>query len=58
MNERVRVLRRLVKAAGLVFELAAIDFDEGTIPTLTAEYVESMVANGDFSRIDEQEDEG
>jgi hypothetical protein len=48
--------RRLLKAAGLVFELATIDLEDGTIPMLTSPYVLKMAENGDFSRVDEQED--
>ncbi|MGC2528810.1 MAG: BREX system ATP-binding domain-containing protein [Candidatus Acidiferrum sp.] len=49
--------RRLLKAAGLVFELAGMDLENTTIPALNSTYVKSMDVRGDFSRIDEQEGE-
>jgi hypothetical protein len=49
--------RRLLKAAGLVFELAAIDIEDGAISSLSGEYVSKMVANGDFDRIDQSEED-
>lgn|GEM_PF-2176466 len=48
--------RRLVKAAGLVFELASIEFDDGTLAELEGRYVSQLVANGEFARIDDEED--
>lgn len=50
--------RRLLKAAGLVFELAAMDLEDGRIQEVTDRYVEEMVVRGDFERIDEQENDG
>jgi hypothetical protein len=47
--------RRLLKAAGLVFELAAMDLEDGLISDLTSGYVTALVDRGDFSGIDEQE---
>jgi hypothetical protein len=47
--------RRLLKAAGLVFELAAMDLEDGTIAAITSEFVTTLVNRGDFSGIDEQE---
>jgi hypothetical protein len=49
--------RRLVKAAGLVFELAAMELEDGLLQELDGEYVKRMVERGDFARIDEQEEE-
>jgi hypothetical protein len=49
--------RRLLKAASLVFELAEIDLESGAISKLTSEYVSHMIAQGNFTRIDEQEED-
>jgi hypothetical protein len=49
--------RRLLKATGLVFELAEMDIENKTIPALNSAYVKGMDVRGDFSRIDEQESE-
>lgn len=49
--------RRLIKAAGLVFDSAANGFEDGSLIELTAQYVRDMVAAGEFSRIDEDERE-
>jgi P-loop Domain of unknown function (DUF2791) len=48
--------RRVVKAAGLVFELAELDLEDGAIGTLNAKYVDDMADRGDFMRIDEKDD--
>jgi len=48
--------RRLIKAAALVFELGAIELEDGAIETLSASYVQQMVAEGNFDRIDDKED--
>jgi hypothetical protein len=49
--------RRLLKATGLVFELAEMDLENKTIAALTSAYVKDMEVRGDFSRIDERESE-
>jgi hypothetical protein len=49
--------RRLLKTAGLVFELAEIDLEAKVIAVLTGAYIKDMNARGDFSRIDETEGE-
>lgn len=49
--------RRLLKAAGLVFELAEMDLETKAIASLTSAYVKDMEVRGDFSRIDELESE-
>jgi len=33
-----------------------IDFQDGTISMLTPDYISKMAENGDFSRIDDQEE--
>jgi hypothetical protein len=48
--------RRLLKAAGLVFELAAMALEDEEITTLGKDYVSSMDTKEYFSRIDEQEE--
>lgn len=45
--------RRLMKAAGLVFDLASNDLEDGVIEEVTKEYVDGMVARGEFDRIDD-----
>jgi hypothetical protein len=49
--------RRLIKAAGLVFELAEMDMEDGLISNLTPAYVEEMIKRGDFLRIDQHDEE-
>jgi hypothetical protein len=49
--------RRLLKGAGLVFELAEMDLETKAIASLTSAYVKDMEVRGDFSRIDELESE-
>jgi len=49
--------RRLLKATGLVFELAEMDLENKKIASLTSAYVKDMEVRGDFSRIDERESE-
>lgn len=49
--------RRLLKAAGLVFELAEMDLEDGKVSVVTPQYVTEMVDKGNLSRIDEQEAE-
>jgi hypothetical protein len=48
--------RRLVKAAGLVFDFAIADIEAGGIQSLSAAYVEDMIQAGHFDRIDDGDD--
>ena len=45
--------RRLLKAGGLVFETAELDFEDGVISKVDTSYVSKLINRGDFSRIDE-----
>jgi hypothetical protein len=47
--------RRLLKAAGLVFELGEMDLDDGKITCVSAEYVSKLALNGNFDLIDQDE---
>jgi P-loop Domain of unknown function (DUF2791) len=47
--------RRLLKAGGLVFESAGLDFEDGKITELDVSYLREMAERGDFDRIDEGE---
>jgi hypothetical protein len=49
--------RRLLKAAGLVFELGAMDLEDGIVSEISPAYVKQMADRGDFLRVDDQEDQ-
>ena len=45
--------RRLLMAAGVVFESAELDLDDGIISGLTASYVSELANRGELSRLDD-----
>lgn len=57
-NQLTLTPRRLLKAAGVFFELAAMDLEDGKVQRITEREVGSCIEEGYLSRIDQEEEPG